>query len=124
MVPAANQKGIFTHSRRPAATLPGGPRASAQGIGLIAVMRSLFLLVALLATLLLARCDEDPGARPLRYTTAPPAASQPSYRFAVHPLHNPKKLSAAYQPLIDQLNRKYSAARFELEASRDYQAYE
>ncbi len=87
-------------------------------------MRSLFLLVALLATLLLAGCDEDPGARPLRYTTAPPAASQPSYRFAVHPLHNPKKLSAAYQPLIDQLNRKHPAARFELEASRDYQAYE
>lgn len=87
-------------------------------------MRSLFLLAGLLATLLLAGCDEDPGARPLRYTTAPPAASQPSYRFAVHPLHNPKKLSAAYQPLIDQLNRKLPAARFELEASRDYQAYE
>ncbi len=47
-----------------------------------------------------------------------------AYRFAVHPLHNPKKLSEAYQPLIDFLNQRMPGVHFELEASRDYQAYE
>jgi len=39
-------------------------------------------------------------------------------------LHNPKKLSAAYQPLVDHLNRRIPGVRIELEASRDYQVYE
>ncbi|QEP45186.1 phosphonate ABC transporter substrate-binding protein [Ectothiorhodospiraceae bacterium BW-2] len=46
------------------------------------------------------------------------------YRLAVHPLHNPQKLAQAYQPLIDYLNHHIDWARFELEASRDYQSYE
>jgi len=46
------------------------------------------------------------------------------YRFAIHPLHNPRKLTEAYQPLIDYLNKNISEVSFELEASRDYQAYE
>ncbi len=48
----------------------------------------------------------------------------PVYRLAVHPLHNPRKLSQAYQPLVDHLNALIPAAHFELEASRDYAAYE
>lgn len=46
------------------------------------------------------------------------------YRLAIHPLHNPRKLTEAYQPLIDYLNQNIPHAHFELEASRDYQAYE
>ena len=46
------------------------------------------------------------------------------YRLAIHPLHNPEKLALTYQPLIDDLNRNIEGARFELEASRDYQRYE
>ena len=46
------------------------------------------------------------------------------YRLAIHPLHNPRKLSEAYQPLIDHLNERVKDVHFELEASRDYQAYE
>jgi len=48
----------------------------------------------------------------------------PIYRLAVHPLHNPRKLMKAYQPLIDYLNQHIVQAHFELEASRDYQTYE
>lgn len=51
-------------------------------------------------------------------------AGGPRYRFAIHPLHNPTKLFKAYQPLIDHLNRRIADAHFELEASRDYPAYE
>lgn len=46
------------------------------------------------------------------------------YRLAVHPLHNPRKLSAAYQPLINYLNSHFKNIQFKLEASRNYQAYE
>lgn len=49
---------------------------------------------------------------------------RPLYRLAVHPLHNPTKLSAAYQPLVEYLNRQIPEAQFELEASRDYQVFE
>lgn len=42
----------------------------------------------------------------------------------MHPLHNPAKLTASYQPLIDYLNRQVDGAHFELEASRDYAAFE
>lgn len=51
-------------------------------------------------------------------------AEKPVYRLAVHPLHNPRKLVEAYQPLIDHLNANISQVQFEVEASRDYQAYE
>ncbi|MBF0264875.1 MAG: phosphate/phosphite/phosphonate ABC transporter substrate-binding protein [Gammaproteobacteria bacterium] len=47
-----------------------------------------------------------------------------NYHLAVHPLHNPRKLSEAYQPLIDYLNKNLNNVHIELEASRDYQAYE
>ncbi|MCX8085802.1 MAG: phosphate/phosphite/phosphonate ABC transporter substrate-binding protein [Rhodocyclaceae bacterium] len=77
-----------------------------------------------LLLLLLAACERAAPPPPApRYGNAP-AAEKPVYRLAVHPLHNPEKLVAAYQPLIDYLNREIAEARFELEASRDYQAYE
>lgn len=50
--------------------------------------------------------------------------SKPNYRLAIHPLHNPRKLTEAYQPMIDYLNENIDQAHFELEASRDYQVYE
>lgn len=79
---------------------------------------------ALLAVLLLTACERPPEEQPLHYGKPPEAAVAQPYRFAVHPLHNPAKLSQAYQPLIDYLNRNLPEARLELEASRDYQAYE
>jgi phosphonate transport system substrate-binding protein len=84
--------------------------------------RLVFALV--LTALMLAACEPRPEAKPLQYRTAAADASTPIYRFAIHPLHNPQKLIEAYQPLIDQLNRQVPGVRIELEASRDYQAYE
>lgn len=85
----------------------------------------LLRLLAMILCALLAACDRPPEtALPLNYRTTPAAEAIPLYRFAVHPLHNPNKLAEAYQPLIDLLNASIPEARFELEASRDYQAYE
>lgn len=87
-------------------------------------MKKIILFISALAALLLAGCNRPTEEKPLQYGPRPAVAMQPVYRFAVHPLHNPAKLAEAYQPLMDYLNQRVSEAHFELEASRDYQAYE
>lgn len=74
--------------------------------------------------LLAAGCDRAPERAGGPVYGKGPGAAVPTVRFAVHPLHNPSKLTEAYQPLVEHLNRAIPSARFELEASRDYQAYE
>ena len=87
-------------------------------------MRYLATLLTLLASALLAACDSPPVDKPLQYSSAPAQKLETTYRLAVHPLHNPQKLFAAYQPLVDHLNSQLQSVHIELEASRDYQAYE
>jgi phosphonate transport system substrate-binding protein len=87
-------------------------------------MTHLTALTGILFALFLAGCKPPPAEKPLQYSVAPAGVSVPTYRFAIHPLHNPKLLAEAYQPLVDHLNRQLPGARIELEASRDYQAYE
>ncbi len=59
-----------------------------------------------------------------QYGPRPSSPNVSVQRFAVHPLHNPAKLLAAYQPLMDYLNERLQGIRFELEASRDYAGFE
>lgn len=47
-----------------------------------------------------------------------------SYRFAIHPLHNPTRLYETFQPMIDYLNEQIPNSRFILEASRDYASFD
>lgn len=71
-------------------------------------------------------CDSasPPATQGPRYSQVAGGPTKPVYRLAIHPLHNPQKLTEAYQPLIDHLNRQFADVQFMLEASRDYQAYE
>lgn len=79
----------------------------------------------LLAAALAVACDSTPPpASGPQYSSAPGGADKVYYHLAIHPLHNPKKLAEAYQPLIDYLNANIPEAGFYLEASRDYQDYE
>lgn len=88
-------------------------------------IQRLCLLSAVVSSVMLAACEQaSPPAKTLHYTHAPASQDIPTYRFAIHPLHNPQKLGAAYQPLVDHLNRQLQGVHIELEASRDYQAYE
>jgi len=74
--------------------------------------------------LLLSACDNsEPEKREPVYHSQV-KLDKPNYHFAIHPLHNPTKLAEAYQPLIDYLNTHITAVHFELESSRDYQAFE
>ena len=88
-------------------------------------MNILVNLACLFIILQLTACEQPlPEDKPLQYSSTPLETAVPIYRFAVHPLHNPQKLSEAYQPLIDHLNSQLQGVQLELEASRDYQAYE
>ena len=80
--------------------------------------------VALLAFTVLSACQPASTEQPLTYLVAPASESVPVYRLAVHPLHNPRLLVAAYQPLVDHLNTRLTGAQLSLEASRDYPAFE
>ncbi len=53
-----------------------------------------------------------------------PPKSDATYIFGVHPLHNPQHLDEVYQPLVDYVNAHLQGARLELEASRNYAAYD
>jgi phosphonate transport system substrate-binding protein len=81
-------------------------------------------LVTLASLALLAECTRPPPSEGPKYSVAPSPDAVPVYRLAVHPLHNPTKLTQAYQPLIDHLNSRLKGARLTLEASRDYATFE
>lgn len=80
--------------------------------------------VMALAVFLLPGCEPAPPVQQLGYSSAPPAGVVVSYRFAVHPLHNPALLMDAYQPLVDHLNRQLKGVQIVLEPSRNYQDFE
>lgn len=89
-------------------------------------MPSLFRIgiAALMAMLVLGGCSPAEPERAPAYSDKAPEGSVPVYRFAVHPLYNPHKLLNTYQPLMDYLNANLINARIEVEASRDYPAFE
>lgn len=81
-------------------------------------------IFAFLTLLFLAGCDRTPQEQGPQYANSPANGGVSVYRLAIPPLHNTSKLVESYQPLIEYLNQHIEGAHFELEASRDYQAYE
>jgi phosphonate transport system substrate-binding protein len=66
----------------------------------------------------------QPTGKPLQYSAKPESNSIATYHLVPHPLYNPQTLSQIFQPLINHLNANLHGARIELEASRDYKAFE
>ena len=88
------------------------------------ISRRLVILCAVIAWCAGCGRDAPPAVGP-RYADAPAIDTPPLLRFAIHPLHNPAKLYAVYQPLVDDLNRELGGrVRIQLEASLDYGAFE
>ena len=69
-------------------------------------------LPALGSAALLACTPEAPTAS-VQYSDRPSPGQVPVYRLAVHPLHNPQKLHAAYQPLVDHINSQLQGVKLE-----------
>ncbi|MDH5543980.1 MAG: phosphate/phosphite/phosphonate ABC transporter substrate-binding protein [Gammaproteobacteria bacterium] len=82
------------------------------------------IFFAMLILALLGCNNQQTGTEGPQYANEALKSEILTYRFAIHPLHNPKKLTESYQPLIDYLNEHVKTVRFQVEASRDYQAYE
>ncbi|MBF0110590.1 MAG: phosphate/phosphite/phosphonate ABC transporter substrate-binding protein [Magnetococcales bacterium] len=78
----------------------------------------------LIPLLFLAGCHEDEGSAYQPQFSDRPAFEEQVYVFGVHPLHNPERLFAVYQPLVDHVNHHLGTVRLKLEASRNYAAYE
>ncbi len=74
--------------------------------------------------IMVAGCKTEPEPAGPVYGSSPADQQHQTFYFAVHPLHNPAKLSSAYQPLVDYLNMNLAGARIVLEASRDYTSFE
>ena len=82
------------------------------------------LILLMVCACVLSACSPGQPERLLEYTDHATAADTTVYRMAIHPLYNPHKLIQAYQPLMDYLNAHLNGARMEIEASRDYAAFE
>lgn len=72
--------------------------------------------------LLLACTEKKPALEPI-YHSAPPGQIH-VMRFAIHPLHNPDRLSVVFGPLIAYINQKNPGLNIQLEASLNYAAFE
>ncbi len=81
------------------------------------------LLLGFMA-LVLAACGQNEGDKTAEPRFTPQAPAGKEYVFAIHPLHNPVRLFEIYGPLIDYLNRNISGATLQLQASRNYEAFE
>jgi len=85
------------------------------------------MIISVLAALFfvsLFGCSREPEVAGPQMGTKPQSSGLSIYRFAVHALHNPTKLTQAYQPLVDYLNVGMKGTHLTLEASRDYATFE
>ncbi|MFO7604297.1 MAG: phosphate/phosphite/phosphonate ABC transporter substrate-binding protein [Gammaproteobacteria bacterium] len=82
------------------------------------------LLLPACTALLINACDAraPQDYQPTFSTT--PLSSSTVYRFGIHPLHNPNRLHEIFDPLMELLNQNMGHAKFKLEASRNYAAYD
>jgi len=85
------------------------------------ILRISFMLAL---ALIFSACKPKPQTSGPKYSESPVSRTTPIYHFAVHPLHNPAKMTESYQPLMDYLNEKLKGAQLILEASRDYANFE
>lgn len=87
-------------------------------------LRTAAALLAVIAALVLSACQSGEGGE-YTPTFAPVVTSaEPVYVFGVHPLHNPQRLHEVFGPLMAYLSTRIDGARFRLEASRNYAAYD
>jgi phosphonate transport system substrate-binding protein len=75
---------------------------------------------------LLSGCDSSEPQATYRPATSieEPELRDTVYTFSVHPLHNPSRLHDVFDPIMEYLSKHIENADFQLEASRNYAAYD
>jgi len=89
-------------------------------------MQKRTLMPCVLALLLgtLPVCGPEPEGKGPQLGSKSLSAEVSLYKLAVHPLHNPAKLTQERRPLIDFLNGRLPGARLDVEPSRDCADFE
>ena len=87
-------------------------------------MSYLFRTTVFLMIFLISACDEDSSLAYAPEFSDKKSNSITQYIFGVHPLHNPQRLHDVFEPLMQYLSNNINNARFKLEASRNYAAYD
>jgi len=82
----------------------------------------IFGLIFLLLTL--SACDSTQQDYTPQFSNQPIQKITQEYIFGIHPLHNPKRLHEIFSPIADYLTQNIPNARFKIEASRNYAAYD
>lgn len=80
-----------------------------------------FLFIFLLLT---ACVNKNESVYQPTFSSTKPLLKKKIIIFGVHPLHNPERLFEKFNPLMTYLESKIPDTKFELEASKDYQAFE
>lgn len=81
------------------------------------------VFIILFSTLLLFGCERQQGTSfEPEYTKHLPN-NKHVYILGVHPLHNPERLFAVYQPMVHYINQRLTGSKLKLEASRNYASY-
>ncbi|MCK5685540.1 phosphate/phosphite/phosphonate ABC transporter substrate-binding protein [bacterium] len=73
---------------------------------------------------LLAACDSSQSTGYKPEYGMQPSKEIPHYIIGVHPLHNPQRLHEVFGPVADLLNKQINGVDFEIEASRNYAAFD
>lgn len=86
--------------------------------------RPFVFFVAFLSTIFVSACGDKSTQSQLPTFGDKPQDTEKTYIFSVHPLHNPKRLHTIFSPIMEYLSENIEGAKFMLEASRNYEAYD
>ena len=78
----------------------------------------MFLLI------ILGACDNEQQDYVPQFSQQAIQKTSKEYIFGIHPLHNPKRLHEFFGPIAEYLTQNIPNARFKIEASRNYAAYD
>lgn len=78
----------------------------------------------LVVFLMIGACGKSQEAYQEPSFTLEKGKTETTYIFSVHPLHNPKRLHAIFNPLMEYLSKEIDGVKFVFEASRNYAAYD
>jgi len=81
-------------------------------------------LLFIAAVTLLSGCNNDAEFSYTPQFSDTKHSSIKQYIFGIHPLHNPQRLHDVFDPLMQYLSNNIPNAKFKLEASRNYAAYD
>lgn len=84
-------------------------------------LRHVCALIGVLTVLSACQPDSTTEYNPAYSAKAP--VSEQVFKFGIHPLHNPQRLHEVFGPLMVYLNKHIPGVLFEVEASRNYAAY-